>query len=318
MTTGTIVGIAVGAGLALLGAVALFFVYWRRQKRYEREDGLSLDPYDKPPRSGSSSITATNSGIVPRYTLDYKSEPPSYELQEHRQQQPPTHIVSHHYNSNADYYDDLEHQGSRGRPLAQNQDSEISNFNHHSNSVLPTHPAYVPRGYIGGRPSRNSSPNERPRPKSNKPDSYAIQVYMNAHEDSKMPPPPPNPPRSIASRTSQVNPPPAATASDPITALNPPPPPPPAAKKVPSLILPSVPRIRVPKKYSPPQIQIQDATPIDGQGESRQGISGPLAFPDQRFRTRSESPEDRVIEQHAAGPQISPVPIGSGRSYLYG
>ena len=333
MTTGTIVGIAVGTGLLFLGGLALFFVYWRKQQRYKREDSGSPDPYDKPLRSGSSSITATNSGTVPHYTLDYKSEPPSYELQQQQQPQPqpPAHIVSH-FSSNADYYDDLENQ-NRGRPLPQNQPAEITSVSHHANSALPTHPAYVPRGYIGGRPSRNSSPNQRPRPKSNKPDSYAIQVYLNAQEDSKIPPPPPNPPQTrstkpipvAASRASQFAGPPAVSTSEPAPApapAPPPPPPPPQGQKkppVPSLILPSVPRIRVPKKYPPPSIQIQDATPIESQGgNDRFAISGPLAFPDERFRNRSSSPNDRVVEHVVQPPQISPVPIGSGKSYLYG
>lgn len=334
MTTGTIVGIAVGIGLLFLGGLALFVVYWRRQKRYKREDSGSPDPYDKPLRSGSSSITATNGGAVPHYTMDYKYEPPSYEMQYQQQQkqQPPpqAHIVSH-FSSNADYYDDLE---GRGRPLPQTQPAEITSVNHHGNSVLPTHPAYVPRGYLGGRPSRNPSPNERPRPKSNKPDSYAIQAYLNAQEDSKIPPPPLNPPHArstkpnAASRASQFAGPLAVSTSEPAPA---PPPPPPAQSQqkkspVPSLILPSVPRIRVPKKYPPPSIQIQDATPIENPnqggggsgGNDKFGISGPLAFPDGRFRSRSSSPDDRVVEHIIQPPQISPVPIGSGKSYLYG
>ena len=317
MTTGTIVGIAVGAGLALLGAIALFIVYFRRQKRYEREESLLPDFYDKPPRSGTSSITATNSGIGPHFSNDYKSEPPSYELKE---QQVPQHIVSH-FNNNADYYDEMEGKG-RSRVLSQ-QVLDMSNGKHTSNSALPTHPAYVPRGYIGGRPSRNSSPNQQPRPKSNKPDSYAIQAYLNAAEDSRAPPPPINlpPPQPTLSNQPPVSR--AAQAArqlapEPKPAPAPAPPPPPPTKKptakVPSLVLPSVPRIRVPKKYSPPQIQVQEATPVDRQAIN--DITGPLAYPDERFSLRFDNPDDRVIEHNITQPQSSPAPIGSGKSYL--
>lgn len=93
-----------------------------------------------------------------------------------------------------------------------------------------------------------------------------------------------------------------------------------------SLILPSVPRIRVPSdKKSPPQQQ----PPLRADGSLlfnrdialSANISGPLAFPDGRFAARpGRSTQDRIIEQTVvdrAAP-FREIPIGSGKSYLYG
>ncbi|KAI7776558.1 exo-alpha-sialidase neuraminidase [Diaporthe eres] len=85
--------------------------------------------------------------------------------------------------------------------------------------------------------------------------------------------------------------------------------------RIPSLILPSMPRIRVPNK-KPPKLVITDASPVDA-------ITGPLAFPDSRFSTRPPPPpgqaQDRIVEQTVdRGGRSVEVPIGSGKSYLYG
>ncbi|KAL1867455.1 hypothetical protein Daus18300_006299 [Diaporthe australafricana] len=93
-----------------------------------------------------------------------------------------------------------------------------------------------------------------------------------------------------------------------------------APPRIPSLILP---RIRVPSK-KPPKLVITGASPVED-------ITGPLAFPDSRFSTRPPPPppppgsqqQDRIIEQMVdraavAGRPGVDVPIGSGKSYLYG
>lgn len=87
--------------------------------------------------------------------------------------------------------------------------------------------------------------------------------------------------------------------------------------RIPSLILPSMPRIRVPNK-KPPKLVITGASPAEA-------ITGPLAFPDSRFSTRPPPPpgqaqaQDRIVEQmvNQVG-RSTEVPIGSGKSYLYG
>lgn len=92
-----------------------------------------------------------------------------------------------------------------------------------------------------------------------------------------------------------------------------PPPPPP---RLPSLILPSVPRIRVPGSKKVLQQQpSRSEEPVPFNRDT--SISGPLAFPDSRFSARPA--HDRIIKQTAdRGEQFMEVPIGSGKSYLYG
>lgn len=89
--------------------------------------------------------------------------------------------------------------------------------------------------------------------------------------------------------------------------------------RIPSLILPSMTRIRVPNK-KPPRLVITGPSPMNA-------ITGPLAFPDSRFSTRPPPPpgqgqtqeQDRIIEQTVdRGGRSADVAIGSGKSYLYG
>ncbi|KKY33089.1 putative exo-alpha-sialidase neuraminidase [Diaporthe ampelina] len=85
--------------------------------------------------------------------------------------------------------------------------------------------------------------------------------------------------------------------------------------RVPSLILPTVPRIRVPNK-KPLKLVITGAS-------LPEKITGPLAFPDSRFSTppppAAAQDQDRIIEQTVdRGGRSMEVAIGSGKSYLYG
>lgn len=404
LNTGATVGIALGAAALFLGAIALFVVYCLKQKKYEREDKAPPHPYVsaqqfyyKDPGSGPGSITTDHSYVLPQYTADYK---PSVSVSETPEPLPSD------YSSNAEYYDRLEGK-TRGRPLrtmspaaqqpAVNHE-QVDTIGQLPTNSLPTHPAYIPRTSSrnssnratpppGARPSRNLTPSsvrsstqsssQRPQHNSTsttnssgaKPGSYAIQVYLNAAEDPKVPEPPPpvaapswssHPPPSRATPASNAEiarniqvelasahpTPPASAASvpqgggratpapslqhisrttspDPITdALgggSPLPPPP----RIGSLILPSVPRIRVPgSRKLPPRLEVPDDA---GAGA---GISGPLAFPGSRFSTRPPAPggvqgqgqgQDRIIEQMVdRGGRSVEVPIGSGKSYLYG
>lgn len=131
-------------------------------------------------------------------------------------------------------------------------------------------------------------------------------------------------------------PPPAVSWRSRRASSSPPPPPDRSATATPvpgvsSLILPSVPKIRMPGKNKPPKLMITDPAGVDHDRTSGVGvagnvgqvddISGPLAFPDRRF-ARTRSPNDRIIEQtvdRSGGvANLVEVPIGSGKSYLYG
>lgn len=123
---------------------------------------------------------------------------------------------------------------------------------------------------------------------------------------------PPVPPPAVSWRSRRAS---ASSASSP----------PPPAPGLSSLILPSVPRIRAPGRNKPPRLRITDTAGVEHDGNGQVDISGPLAFPDRRFAGRS--PGDRIIEQTvdrrsggggAGGGLLVEVPIGSGKSYLYG
>ncbi|KAI6252551.1 hypothetical protein MCOR03_005420 [Pyricularia oryzae] len=154
-------------------------------------------------------------------------------------------------------------------------------------------------------------------------DSYTMQKYLAAEDDRPghtMPPPPAQkPPR----------------AAKPFDPANPPPPPPQPAVKIPSLGLPSVPRVRVPKQYAPPRISVEEATPTDAAGGEghfvRTGTPGsrsssvsrdgrpPTRGRDESNRVGGASPSGRVIRQtvNVTRPRQEEIPIASGKTVLY-
>ncbi|KAF0331411.1 exo-alpha-sialidase / neuraminidase [Colletotrichum asianum] len=322
MTTGTIVGIAVGGGLVFVGAICLFIIHCRKQRK-ARAQTAEPDFPPQPPRSHASSFTAINrSPYMP--IADHKKSSSinsyNYELQEKQ-----------HFN-NADYYDQMEQEAQLGREMAHyNFDPRSSH--HGLGSALPTHPAYIPRAMsrqsTRGGAVTPTPPNAR---RTNTPDSYALQTYLNAvSEEGTIPirPPPaaamsrtPSPRRSNESHHENLS------SAAPIMGNLPPPPPgpPPARKtsiKIPSISIPSVRRMRVPKKYSPPQITVQDATPIADKGETgNMQISQPIAVHEDRF-------QDKPLAGHTVISNVAParedpetyegdMPIRSGKSTLYG
>lgn len=354
-STGAIVGIAIGGALLLFGGLALFWIYHRRQKR--AYGGLPSQPSDS--RAGNRSITPFGGSGGGFSEKRAQSQTSDYELRAQR-----------NYTNNAEYYNMLEKEIQSGRAqYAVNPHNARAG----PHGVLPTHPAYLPRTH-SRQASRESSP-QPPRPiKTNKPDSYALQAYLNAAEDAGasdlLPPPPPGPPPAavlsdpsrfrgpspnryaLHSRDSSVDnrgPSPdrrpllnqsAAAAPSPL----PPPPPPPStrASKVPSLAFPSVPRLRMPKKYTPPRIAIQEATPtgppepISFPGTGQQAdistgldISNPVMPAEPRvtenhWNRRKEPPPPLVIEQTEVAnrrpPQWAMTEAGAktGSSSLYG
>ncbi|KAK1983465.1 hypothetical protein LZ30DRAFT_780567 [Colletotrichum cereale] len=318
MTLGTIVGIAVGGGLVFVGAICLFIIYCRKQRKQRRQDEAGSLP--QPPRSHTSSITATSkSPYIP--IGDHKKSSSirsyNYELQEKQN-------VIH---SNADYYDRLEQDVQSGREIA-HYNFDPHSGHHGPGSALPTHPAYIPRAM--SRQSHRSNTPTPPNPrKTNTPDSYALQTYLNAVDSpavSAIRPPPqaasrtPSPARSQRSYTD--NP-----AQPKLVNIPPPPPGRPSragSARIPSLALPSVPRIRVPKQYSPPQIVVKGATPVADRGEpGEMQISQPLTYHGERFQDRQLAGRP-VISYVVPVRDIDPhdyesdMPIRSGKSTLYG
>lgn len=274
-STGAIVGISLGGGLLLFGGIALFWVYHRRQKR---AFGRIPSP-DNDSRGGNRSITPYSGGISAAEKRTPPSQTGNYELRTQRS-----------FTNNAEYYNMLEKEVQSNR-------SRFAAVSNHPMSgpqnVLPTHPAYLPRAH--SRQASHELSLQPPRPiKTNKPDSYALQAYLTAAEDSGVlnpfPPPPPGPPPAAVigapsrfrgplldqhpthSRNSSTDA--RGPSADQRPLLNPgvqntanaenlPPPPSTRPPKVPFLAFPSVPNIRMPKKYTPPLITVQTATPTD-------------------------------------------------------
>ncbi|CAN8096103.1 unnamed protein product [Discula destructiva] len=120
-------------------------------------------------------------------------------------------------------------------------------------------------------------------------------------------------------------PPPVALSQRRRISLSPPPPAPPeraitGTPGISDLLLPPMPKLRFPlgKNKAPPGQRTDESVPLD----VNMGISGPLAFPDSRFTVRPDHAGDRIVEQTVVdrgrrGNTIE-VPIGSGKSYLYG
>lgn len=80
-----------------------------------------------------------------------------------------------------------------------------------------------------------------------------------------------------------------------------------------------MPKIRVPGK-KPPKLCVTDTAGVEHGDGGRVDISGPLAFPDGRFLVRPSN-GDRIVEQtveRIGMANVVEVPIGSGKSYLYG
>ncbi|ORY71512.1 uncharacterized protein BCR38DRAFT_417055 [Pseudomassariella vexata] len=323
MTTGAIVGIAVGAGLLFLGGTALFWVYYRKQKDTYTDFSSEYDA-----RSGSKSISPPLQGAFS--AMDTEQQLSDYELKSQQA-----------YVNNADYYDKYEKELQGRRPIyAFNPNKPGSG----PSGALPTHHAYLPQTMSrNSDKTRGSTPDPNPRPvKSNKPDSYALQAYLNAAEDAKasvLPGPPPGPlpaahargnslnrgslPHSSHNRSSSrlSN----GSSSDKPAQLRPAPLPRQAASKIPALQLPSVPRIRIPKKYPPPKINIEGATPVADKGDMpvRLEISNPIISHEERFaerRPRTASPQ-RIVEQKVvdrrAPRYIEEVSTGK-REFMFG
>lgn len=333
MTTGAVVGIAVGASLLFLGGTALFWVYYRKQKRlYSDYDDAQ---YDR--RTGSKSISPPLGGSLYSAKTNNYSHLGDYELRD-----------EHSYKSNAAYYDTME---KRPQPRPQQHTFDANRAVLGTTGALPTHPAY-----INGRTSRNSSRGPSPQPprpvKSNKPDSYALAAYLNAADEAiRLPGPPLGPPPSVYGRTmpndthrgSQLSTSFRYNANGPSvqditqsTAIQPPsvPPPPPRQAKIPSISLPSVPRIRIPKKYTPPQIHVQEATPVVEQGEvlpigieiSRPIVEHNKRFVDSSFQGRRDiehsQPPPKIIEQTVLDRRpnffVQDLAMQTGKTTMYG
>ncbi|KAH7166086.1 hypothetical protein EDB81DRAFT_781287 [Dactylonectria macrodidyma] len=252
MTTGTIVGIAVGTALFFFSAVVLFIVYWRRQRQAKRDEKASYH--------GSNAATPD-----PLFPPDTRGMGMSASLRSYSAQ---SNYDKGGRMTAGDFYDRIEQERSSSR-INYNFDPRVESRG--PGTALPTHQAYKPSA-ISRSALADSAPSIPPpiheRSGSNTSNSYALQTYINTTDDSATA----AAAAVAAAKNAVTHPPPPPYNDSPsgpsTTAIPPPPPGPPPPKqskhsKVPSLTMPSVPRIRVPKKYTPPIVIISDATPTD-------------------------------------------------------
>lgn len=286
LTTGAIVGIAVGCGLLFLGGVALFWVYWRRQKKFQRDEKAGYH--------GSNSGTP-DPLFPPNYPKMSASLRSYSAMGSHGRQGSLTA---------GDYYDKLEEEMGAGRT---NYAYDPRALSRGPSSALPTHQAYLPQQNV----SRNPSPPMPPAPvhrhtRSYTPESFALQTY--SHGGNQLP-------QQQQALNTHENPHPPVR--------NIPPPPPPQNAKIPSLVMPSAPKLRLPKKYTPPIVTIQEPTPVDTVPREMQ-ISQPVMGSTSRFNDRplaggivyaTEAPE---THRYARQQTYGEIPMQSGKSDLYG
>lgn len=298
MTIGTIVGIAVGVGLLLLGAIALFIVYWRRQKRlnnapdtdyYDRTSGTP-DPF-LPPEGGMTASLRSQSG-----QSNYKKDAVM---------------------TSGDYYDQVEKDLRAGKV---NYNFDPRSKSRGLGSALPAHQAYIPQAMSRSTVSGLSALEAQTSRKSKTaPSSYILQTYLSSVE-----------PQSPAA----LQPPPASHSRESSRAVPDAVPPPPShppsqsrvqKSSVPSLILPSFGKLRLPKKYSPPSVVPPEGrTSNESQGQNM-SVSHPVLRDEPRFHDRplGSGPvyavdASRIEANKDISPDRANVPLRSGQSALYG
>ncbi|ROT39210.1 hypothetical protein SODALDRAFT_332634 [Sodiomyces alkalinus F11] len=296
MTTGTIVGIAVGGGLFLLGAIALIVVYCRRRKKRQADDA---DPDQTPPpdRSNESSFAATKHS--PRGDFSDPKNSPSIRSSEYELKE------AQRYASHADFYEKMEESGSGNQRNAAHYNFDPRRHQHGPGSALPSHPAYNPR-FMTRDPAKSSPLRPKNHQKSYAPDSYAMQMYLHAAEDhlaatgsrSQTPTGRASPQGSTGGASAEVSSTrdqgSAAAAALPEGIPPPPPGPPPSdnanntSRTSSSGLLPSIPRIRLPKT------QEATATHNTRQEDGEQGNSGALNISEPMSQHETRFP-DRPI-----------------------
>ncbi|KAF4965877.1 hypothetical protein FSARC_6347 [Fusarium sarcochroum] len=320
MTTGTIVGIAVGCGLGAAGLAWLLFMYCRRSReRHGQAIKIESPPPDAPMNNPSM----------------YGIQKASYFHDSRGQHLPPVHDpprAGGHVRtmSNAQYHDGLERDIQDGHTNVSYHYAPHSRSNG-PNGALPTHPAYIPR-VVSKLPEPHVTTAGR---KPHAPDSYALQTYLKATDDFGIHHGRTNDSSSTGTYSSRTPSParqekipePAPVAA---TAVAPAPDYHTARPRLPSLSFPSLHKLIIPKKQAvAPEVNLLSATPIsalsaDPQRELR--ISKPLAVLDPRFQDRplgggpvmaSDAPAG-FNEEYLKRREANKSPMLSGNSRVYG
>lgn len=260
LTTGAIVGIAVGAGLFVLGGVALWFVYRRKKKNSGTSsplwggggdegpgpDSRSRSPMIGPgkPWMGGEARSAASSRASGRSEDEKGSGGGGKKIKGGR-----VHELRGYGNS--------EHGRSDSLSSVPAHPAYIPGAGDHSRSgslsSLPAHPAYIPRP--SSRTSTSTPPPARNPFESRSGSSLSSKAPTPPRGPSPSDSPPRRPARAPAAPEFVVPPPPEPKPTAAPDFLLPPPPP--RAKKVPSVAVPDPQgHGKTPKKYTPPTITI--------------------------------------------------------------
>lgn len=293
LSIGAIAGIVVGVVVIFVVAIGLFLTHCHREAQFERDIWDDSD-YDGQP--GNSNV---------HYGKHPFASPRSANLQ---------FIRSHHnkasVGSSGEYYDKMAAKEIHSHQEVYPMHSIDRNSILTSNSTLPAHPAYNPNTSSRKNPSpalrgREISPPAAThnRLRSNTPDSFAEQAYIQAAEDS--------------ARLATV-----ATSTSPISPQDPSDGPKKRSSKIATL---SIPRIMLPKPSRTNKVFAKASPPADHSSAGDPGISGPImATEHRRFRDHPIGGPVVVSTEPARLPSPPPefhyaeVPLRSGKSFLYG
>ncbi|UNI18958.1 hypothetical protein JDV02_005187 [Purpureocillium takamizusanense] len=291
-----IAGIVIGVLLVFLAAIALFTVHWRREKtlddwdrRYYGSSSCSPETYRS--RSGGLIMSNAQRRYYTGNAFGDKVAPP--------------------YTDSGDYYDHLEAEMQASR-LANGSDTRLCK--QASSSALPAHHAY--RGPLFSRVTGQTSQGSQVRPPSppapihkpertSTPDSFAVQQYINAAETSAQ----------LA--TTSASQPPKQEPRVSRSAL------------MPSIHLPSLPKLRIPKLRKTSGVKAPETfTPGGLHRGHEMHISQPVRQDEQRFHDRplggpavTATQRPDIVQQdiiYYEGGDYREVPLRSGKSTLYG
>lgn len=213
-----------------------------------------------------------------------------------------------------------EHLKWAYEPKKLNYSFDPRSSNRGADSVLPTHQAYIPQTVSRSPPEHPAVDIHKPSPPSSTrrpsrpstPDSFAIRAYIAAAghpANSSIQPPAPAAQPSTATAESPL------PSSVPPPLLN--------KRRLSSVFLPSIPKLRLPRKYAPPKLFGALRSPVGSKMEMQ--ISRPIMHHDPRFEDRPlpggpvYATEHEVMIQRQGRPMgYDEVSLRSGKSELYG
>ncbi|KAI1824631.1 hypothetical protein F4861DRAFT_247269 [Xylaria intraflava] len=345
-TTGAIVGIAVGAGLLFLGGSALFYVYHRKQKRLYAgpaslpsynpwTGGGSLEP--KMATSNHYELRAQNTYMANYQDQNGKDIETRHLLDTFNPNQPelrpynglPTHPAYVPTTHSRQASRDSERPVKSNRPdsyavrayLNAAEEAKARNIPPPPPPATLRNPAFQSHGSGPAYDQfNNSASHSRASSLGDRGQSLDYQPLLipNHHQRSQSSQYIHTNQQQSAYRPQLYNPPPPLRTS-----------------KVPYLGFPSLPKLRVPKRYAPPTIAVQSEIPTSGAGPPAQGgmpisnrINGPPLEQDPLYNNASEGRRkppplpliipQTVDRQYRQPWMVEEVEIKSGKSAVFG